>query len=473
MWWDDAVIYQIYPRSFQDSDGDGVGDLPGIEWRLDYLQSAGISAVWLSPFYTSPNADFGYDVADYEAVDPVYGGLHDFDRLVGSAHRRGLRVLVDFVGAHTSVDHPWFRERPDFYFWAAEPPNNWRAASGGPAWKRDPATRRFYLHSFFPEQADLNWRNPDVRSAMAGVLRFWLARGVDGFRLDAVDRLLKDPDLRDDPPAEAPHAQPLHEEYARLAHVHSRNAPDIPTALAGIREEVGGAYLVGESYLPTALLAPYLGALDTVFAFEAMDADPTSALRTAIEAALAIGKAGWVLSNHDSSRFATRFGPNARAAALLFLMLPGPVFMFQGDEIGMADGPGARPPRDRAGRDRFRHPMQWDDSEHGGFTDGTPWLPLIDPAARNVEAQQRDPDSLLNLFKRLALLRRGLRPEAHFRTGSASLLALERDEYTVAVNFSDQPVTARRDGELVLEARPGDRADRRMIPPHGGWITRG
>jgi alpha-glucosidase len=473
VWWDDAVIYQVYPRSFQDSDGDGIGDLRGIESRLDYLRAAGISAVWLSPFYKSPDADFGYDVADYEAVDPVYGSLRDFDRLVAAAHRRGIRVLVDFVGAHTSIEHPWFRERPDFYFWAAEPPNNWRAASGGPAWERDPATGRFYLHSFFPEQADLNWRNPDVRSAMAGVLRFWLARGVDGFRLDAVDRLLKDPRLRDDPPARASHAFPRHEDYARLAHVHSRNAPDIPAALDAIREAVGRAYLVGEAYLPTAMLGPYLGALDTVFAFEAMNVGPASALRTSIEAALAVGKTGWVLSNHDTSRLATRFGPNARGAAVLFLMLPGPVFMFQGDEIGMTDGPGVQPPRDRAGRDPFRHPMQWDDSERAGFTDGTPWLPLIDPAARSVEAQQRDPHSLLNLFKRLVILRRGLRPEAHFRTGPASVLVLERDEYTVTLNLGDKPVTTRRDGELVLEARPGDTAHRHTIPPHGGWITRG
>jgi alpha-glucosidase len=255
--------------------------------------------------------------------------------------------------------------------------------------------------------------------------------------------------------------------------VHSHNAPDIPAALEAIRDAVGGGYLVGEAYLPTAMLAPYLGALDTVFAFEAMNVGPASALRASIEAALAVGKAGWVLSNHDTSRLATRFGPNARAAAVLLLMLPGPVFVFQGDEIGMTDGPGAQPPGDRAGRDRFRHPMQWDDSEHAGFTDGTPWLPLIDPAARNIEAQQLDPDSLLNLFKRLVILRRGLRPEAHFREGSASVLVLERDEYTVAVNLADQPVTAPRDGELVLEARPGDSTHGQTIPPHGGWITRG
>jgi alpha-glucosidase len=473
MWWDDAVIYQVYPRSFQDSDGDGIGDLRGIESRLDHVESLGVAAIWLSPFYRSPNADFGYDIADYDAVDPVYGSLEGFDRLARAAHERGLRVLVDFVGAHTSTEHPWFREQPDYYFWADEPPNNWQATFGGSAWQRDPTTGRLYLHSFFPEQADLNWRNPEVRAAMAEVLRFWLDRGVDGFRLDAVDRLLKDPDLRDDPPAARPFPLPLHDEYARLDHLHSLNAPDIGSALEAIRDAVGDAYLVGEAYLPTAGLSPYLDALDTVFAFESMNAGPTaSALRATLEAALEARRLGWVLSNHDFSRFATRFGLAARALTLVFMMLPGPVFMLQGDELGVPDGPGVEPPLDRAGRDRFRHPMQWDGSELGGFTTGTPWLPLVDPGTRNVADQEREPSSWLHLVKRLVALRRGLGPNIRFRESPRQALVLERDGYVVAVNLGDRPASVRREGELVLEARPGDASRSDAIPPHGGWIAR-
>ena len=474
MWWENAVIYQVYPRSFQDSDGDGIGDLRGIESRLDHIAGLGASAIWLSPFYTSPNADFGYDISDFVSVDPVYGTLEEFDRLLAAAHERGLRMIVDFVGAHTSVEHPWFRERPDFYFWANEPPNNWRATFGGTAWQPDPVSGRYYLHSFFPEQADLNWRNPEVAAAMADVLRFWRERGVDGFRLDAVDRLLKDPELRDDPPATRPFPLPLLDEYSELEHRHSLNAPDIGTALNVIRQAVGDAYLVGEAYLPTAELGPYLDALDTVFGFEAMNAGPdTSVLRRAIEAALDTGKLGWVLSNHDFQRFASRFGPSARAAALLFLMLPGPVFMFEGDELGTPDGPGVEPPLDRAGRDGFRHPMQWDDSVNAGFTTGVPWLPVLDLARGSVAAQEGNRDSWLHLFRRLIALRRELPcAEVRLLESAEHVLVLVRDPYTVAINFSDSPAEHRGDGEVVLEARPGDASDPGVLPPHGGVIRR-
>src|SRR5947209_1521947 len=212
MWWQHAVIYQIYPRSFQDSNGDGVGDLPGICSRLDHVQNLGSTAIWLSPIYRSPGADFGYDVSDYTAVDPLFGTLAEFDELVRAAHARDLRVLVDLIPCHTSTQHRWFRERPDFYFWADAPPNNWLATFGGSAWERDPVTGRYYLHSFFPEQADLNWRNRHVPEEMGKVIRFWLQRGVDGFRVDAVDHLLKDSELRDDPPATEPFPLPLGEE---------------------------------------------------------------------------------------------------------------------------------------------------------------------------------------------------------------------------------------------------------------------
>src|SRR3954454_12453055 len=216
MWWQDALVYQVYPRSLQDSNGDGVGDLPGLASRLDHLVELGVDALWLSPIYPSPLADFGYDVSDYTAVDPVFGTLEDFDRLHQQARARGLRLLMDLVPCHTSIEHPWFHEHPDWYIWADEP-NNWVATFGGSAWGFDEERGRYYLHSFYPEQPDLDWRNPEVVEAMHGVLRFWLERGVEGFSRDALARLLKAPDLRDDPPATEPYGLPLTREEAKLA----------------------------------------------------------------------------------------------------------------------------------------------------------------------------------------------------------------------------------------------------------------
>ena len=413
-WWENAAIYQIYPRSFQDSDGDGVGDLPGIVSRLDHLVDLGVDALWLSPIHPSPLADFGYDVADYMAVDPVFGTLDDFDRLVAAADARGLRVLMDFVPCHTSIEHAWFREHRDWYIWAdgrhGGPPNNWRSTFGGPAWSLDPAGGpRWYMHSFYPEQPDLDWRNPGVVEAMGDVVRFWLDRGVAGFRVDAIDRLIKDAELRDDPPASAPFALPLPEEYAELEHLYSRNRPEIRAALASLRTAAGDALLVGEVYLPAAQVTPYLESLDAAFAFELFHAPwDADALESAIEAELALpGTPAWAISNHDFPRLPNRYGEDAvRDAARLVCSLPGIVFIYQGDEIGMRDGPGAEPPFDRAGRDPHRHPMQWDATSTGGFTTGTPWLAPVDPAERNVAAQREDPDSLLALYRDLLAWRR-------------------------------------------------------------------
>jgi alpha-glucosidase len=473
MWWAQAVIYQIYPRSFQDSGDDGIGDLAGITARLDHVAGLGVDAIWLSPFYPSPNADFGYDVADYTDVDPAYGTLADIDRLIAGAHDRGLRVLVDFVPCHTSIEHPWFREHPEFYVWADAPANNWQASFGGGAWARDERSGRWYLHSFFPEQADLDWRVPGVRAAMGDALRFWRERGVDGFRLDAIDRLLKDPELRDDPPAREPFPLPLQGGYAELEHVHSGNAPDIGMALETIREAAGDAFLVGEVYLPTAQLGSYLEVMDVAFAFEALHAGADAPrLRSAIGAALGAHKLGWVLSNHDFSRLATRTGENLRATLVLFLSLPGPVFMLAGDEIGMPDGPGVEPPLDRAGRDGFRHPLRWDDSPEGGFTTGSPWLPVLGPATRNVAAQARDPDSVMSLLRRLIALRRELDGAVHFGEAPAGALRFTRGSYEVAINLSERPVAIARKGELLLEARAGDGAPGSELAPHGAWIAR-
>jgi alpha-glucosidase len=471
MWWSDAVVYQVYPRSFQDSDGDGVGDLDGIRSRLDHLAWLGVDALWLSPIYPSPLADFGYDVSDYTDVDPAFGTLASYDALIEAAHARGLRVLMDLVPCHSSIEHPWFREHPERYIWA-DRPNNWVSAFGGSAWTaRD---GRYYLHSFYPEQPDLDWRNPDVVAAMQQVLRFWVARGADGYRVDAIDRLLKDPQLRDDPPATAPPPLPVSPGEAALALTHSRNAPDTPAALARIREAVGAALLVGEVYLPSAGWQPYLEQLDTAFAFELLHARWDAAdLHRAIAASTRVPGAAWVMSNHDFGRLASRFGEaNARVACLLLLTLPGMAFVYQGDELGQIDGAGGGRVFDRAGRDRYRHPMQWDDSPGGGFTSGQPWLPLVDSAQRNVAAQRDDPDSQLTFVRTLIALRRTFGEGFRLRESTPGTLAYERGEFLVACNPGAEPRPAPATaGDVVLETEPGAlRAD--TIAPHAGVILR-
>ena len=378
----DAVVYQIYPRSFQDSDGDGIGDLPGIESRLDHLAWLGVDALWLSPIYPSPLYDFGYDVSDYREVDPTFGTLADFDVLVAGARDRGLDVLLDLVPCHTSIEHPWFREHPDWYVWAdGAPPNNWSSAFGGPAWSA--LDGRYYLHSFYPEQPDLDWRNPEVIDRMQDVLRFWLERGVAGFRVDAIDRLLKDPQLRDDPPASEPFGLPLREDEAQLALTYSRNAPDTGEALAKIREAVGEAFLVGEVYLPSAKWQPYLH-------FDA--ASPSSSSRALGCATCCVpgnrrhdaGQPGaaWV---HVQSRLWAAARPRSAArtparrpcCCSRYLARP---FSTRATRSGRATARPAEKRFDRAGRDRFRHPIQWDrPARPGRLHDGDPWLPVDRP----------------------------------------------------------------------------------------------
>ena len=464
--WRGGVVYQIYPRSFHDSDGDGVGDLTGIRRRLDHLEWLGVDALWLSPIYPSPLADFGYDVSDHTGVDPVFGTLDDFAALARGAHALGLRLLMDLVPCHTSIEHPWFREHPDWYTWAdgrgGGPPNNWLAAFGGSAWEFDPGRGRWYLHSFYPEQPDLDWRNPEVVAAMQDVIRFWLERGADGYRIDAIDRLLKDPGLRDDPPATEPFGLPIEEHRRHLAPVHSGNHPDTGAALAKIRAAAGDAFLVGEVYLPSARVGPYVEHFDRFFAFEVLHgAWDARHMRGAIEAALAAAVRegtgpAWVLSNHDFGRIASRFGrERERAALLLLLTLPGTAFLYQGDEIGQADGPGTDPPLDRAGRDGYRHPMQWDPSPAGGFTDGDPWLPLVDPADRSVEGQRDDPGSTLSYVRDLIALRRTLAADFDWLDSREGVLAYARGDRTVAINMTGEPAAA-----------PGGRT----LAPHEGVI---
>jgi alpha-glucosidase len=475
MWWRDAVVYQIYPRSFQDSDGDGIGDLRGVVQRLGHLVDLGVDALWLSPIYPSPLADFGYDVSDYIAVDPVFGGLDDFDALVRAAHERGLKVLLDLVPSHTSIEHPWFREHPDRYIWSPVdgPANNWRAAFGGSAWSRDKRSGRWYLHTFYPEQPDLDWRNPEVAEAMQGVVRFWLERGADGFRLDAIDKLIKDDRLRDDPPATGGFPLPVRGEAAELDHVYSGNRPEVIDPLRALCAAAGDALLIGEVFLGSSEYPRYLEVLDLVFGFEFLfapwDADR---LRAAIAPAAELGRVAWVMSNHDFDRLATRVGrENVRAAAMLLLTLPGVAFVYQGDEIGLTNGPGTEPPYDRAGRDPMRHPMQWDASPAGGFTTGVPWLPPIDPHERNVEAQRADPDSLLDFYRRLIELRQDLRGDFRLLDPMPGLVAFERGEHVVAVNTTAVEQAAPPLGEIVLATHARAVASGRLAP-HAGAIAR-
>ena len=465
----DAVIYQIYPRSFQDNNGDGIGDLPGIESRLDHLAWLGVDALWLSPIYPSPMADFGYDVSDYTGVDPVFGTLDDFDSLVRAAHARDLEVLMDIVPCHTSIEHPWFSEHPDWYIWA-DRPNNWSSTFGGSAWS--PLNGRYYLHSFYPEQPDLDWRNPEVVAAMQDALRFWLDRGVAGYRVDAIDRLLKDSQLRDDPPATKAYGLPLSEHEAKLALTNSRNAPDTGAALAKMREAVGDAYLVGEVYLPSAKWQPYLEHFDAAFAFELLLAPwRADRLREAIDASTRRPGAAWAMSNHDFGRLATRFGPeNARAAALLLMTLPGPAFLYYGDEIGQGEGPQGERRFDRAGRDQFRHPMQWDATPGGGFTTGDPWLPVVDPRTTNVDAQREVPGSTLSLVRELIRIRRSLEGDLELLDAAPGVLAFRRGDHTVAINTTADPAPAPPLGEPLVESTDGA-ASAGTLAPHAGVLA--
>lgn len=462
-WWREAVVYQVYPRSFADSDGDGVGDLAGITGRLGHLADLGVDALWLSPIYPSPMADGGYDISDHTAIDPRFGSLGDFDALVAAARAHGLRVLLDIVPCHTSIEHPWFREHPERYVWSDRdgPQTNWRAAFGGPAWSRDAVSGRWYLHSFYPEQPDLDWRNPAVAEAIGDVLRFWRERGVDGFRLDAIDRLLKDPRMRDDPPATGAPVLPGHPEHVALAHEHSRDAADIGVALGTLRAAAGDAFLAGEVYLPSAALGPYLEHLDAAFAFELFHARwDAENVRGAIAGAAGLDVA-WVLSNHDFPRLPDRVGRvHARAAALLALTLPGPVFLYQGDEVGAANGPQPDPPDDRAGRDPFRSPMCWDASApHGGFTTGTPWLPAACPPEGGVAQQAAAAGSVLDLYRTLIALRRDLRGPIEPVDAAPGVVAFRRGPHAVALNLADDDRPSPFTGALLCHTHgPGGAA---------------
>lgn len=493
-WWQTGVIYQVYPRSFQDTDGDGIGDLPGITSRLDHLAWLGVDALWLSPIFPSPMADFGYDVSDYTDVHPMFGTLADLDRLIEEAHRLGLRVLLDLVANHTSEEHRWFVEsrasranaRRDWYIWRdpapdGGPPTNWISEFGGSAWTLDPATGQYYLHSYLREQPDLNWRNEAVREAILDVMRFWLTRGIDGFRLDAINHLYKDDRFRDNPPN--PRWKPEDGPALRQRQIHSKNLPENHGALRLMRE-VADAFgpdrvLVGEMYLPFDELAAYYGAdapeIHLPANFHLIRGPWTArAIADAIvayEAAMpASGWPNWVLGNHDRHRVASRVGDaQARVAAMLLLTLRGTPTLYYGDEIGMRDVPIppslVQDPWEKncpglgLGRDPERTPMRWIAGPGAGFTTGTPWLPLGDDIGEvNVAAQRENPRSMLSLHRALLALRRA---HAALSCGSidvrgvhGSALLFERrhetEVLTVALNFGHARQRIRVERSTIL-----------------------
>jgi alpha-glucosidase len=442
LWWQRGIVYQIYPRSFQDSNGDGVGDLPGITSRLDHARWLGVDAIWISPIYPSPMADFGYDVSDYTDINPIFGTLEDFDRLVEEAHGRGLKVILDFVPNHSSNEHRWFKEsrssrdspKRDWYIWQdpaldGGPPNNWLSNFGGPAWTLDEKTGQYYYHAFLPEQPDLNWRNPEVVDAMLDVLRFWLERGVDGFRVDVIWHMIKDEHFRDNP--ENPDWAPGDNPYHAVVPLYTADRPEVHDIIVRMRrlfDEYEERVLIGEIYLPVERLVSYYGTdlsgVHLPFNFQlilaAWDAAHLSQLIREYEEALpAGGWPNWVLGNHDQHRIASRVGPaQARVAAMMLLTLRGTPTLYYGDEIGMRDveipphmvqDPFEKNvPGKGHGRDPERTPMQWSTAPNAGFTQGVPWLPISQEyESINVEVQRDDPRSILTLYRRLIDLRRG------------------------------------------------------------------
>ena len=503
-WWQRGVVYQVYPRSFADANGDGIGDLPGLIDKLDYLddgteRSLGIDAIWLSPIYPSPGFDVGYDVSDYDAIDPAFGTLDDFDRLVAEAHRRGIRIVLDLVMNHTSSAHHWFEESRrdpsgpfgDFYLWRdgvrdrggrLHRPNNWTSFFGGSAWTWDDTRGQFYMHTFLPEQPDVNWRNPAVRTAMLTMVRGWLERGVDGFRLDVFNAFFKHEDLLSNP-----RRLRGRRAYDRQTHVHDKDRPELAGFLTEFRALVDSypeRMSVGELFAGDPALAAQLSApRHLVFDFELTGQRWSAAgfAEASERHEERFGSDVWptlVLSNHDQSRHATRLAPGAdaatsdaiaRAAAVLILTLRGTPFLYYGEEIGARDVPVPRseiidPPARRGGRivrrispwwnrDQARSPMPWGGGPNGGFSVARPWLRMApDVDRRNVAIQDHDPSSVLATYRKLLWLRRrhpALQLGSYHRLRSISpdLFAYERatseESIIVAVNFGATSNTLR------------------------------
>ena len=489
-WWRGAAIYQIYPRSFADTNGDGIGDLPGITAHLDHVASLGVDAIWLSPFFTSPMLDFGYDVSDYCDVDPIFGTLADFDALVARAHELGLKVLIDQVYSHSSDRHPWFLEsradrtnaKADWYVWAdarpdGSPPNNWQSVFGGPAWTWSAPRRQYYMHNFLPEQPQLHMHLPAVQDAMLDVAKFWLDRGVDGFRIDAINFSMHDPALTDNPPAPpGPRTRP----FDFQLHVHNQSQPEIPAFLERLRallDRYGATFTVAEvgGPSPEAEMHAFTQGdrrLNSAYGFNFLYAEKlTPGL---VRDALAqwpdtpgTGWPSWAFENHDAPRAISRWaGPAhrdafARMKLMLLVSLRGNIFLYNGEELGLTqvDIPfeALRDPEAIANwpltlsRDGARTPMPWraDANDHAGFSSGAPWLPIgADHLALAVDRQNQDPDSLLNLTRHLLAFRHAsdalMHGGARVIEASGTVLAIERstaDEAMLCVfNMSPEPV---------------------------------
>ena len=514
LWWQSGVIYQIFPRSYQDSNNDGVGDLKGILQRLDYVKDLGITAVWLSPVYPSPMKDFGYDISDYTGIHPLFGTMDDFDILLNEVHSRGMKLILDLVPNHTSDQHPWFieskssKESPkrDWYIWKdakadGSAPNNWLASFGGTAWEWDEATKQYYYHAFLKEQPDLNWRNPQVQEAMLNVMRFWLDKGVDGFRVDVMWHMIKDSQLRDEPAN--PNYQPSMATYDQLLHVYSTDQPEVQGIVRRMRsvlDEYTERMMIGEIYLPIHKLVAYYGmdnkGANLPFNFLLLSL-PWQAqnIRQAIdeyEGALPQkGWPNWVLGNHDQPRIASRVGrEQARIAAMLLLTLRGTPTIYYGDEIGMSDvaipfeevvdPQGLNMPDKNLSRDPARTPMQWNAEANAGFTEGKPWLRLHKSYRRqNVEEEKANEYSTFTLYKKLVALRQkepALYGGAYTAVYSDNqLLAFTRkaegaDSFLIVLNLTHRAAYFTPDsfpfsGDIVLASSPemeGSRAEGKL-----------
>ncbi len=499
-WWKAGVIYQIYPRSYRDSDGDGIGDLAGITERLDHLAWLGADAVWITPITVSPDTDWGYDVADYTAVQPVLGALSDFDRLVAEAGARGIRVVLDLVPNHSSEQHPWFVEardtpdspRRDYYVWAdakadGSPPNNWRSSFGGPAWTRDPSSGHYYLHNFLSTQPDLNWWNEGVRAEFDRILRFWFDRGVAGFRIDVCHAIVKDRELRDNPAAEpGDHPYVIRFGQRKVYNAERPEAHDVFRRWRAIAEEYDPArLLLGETYvLDVERLRPFYGdgdelqlAFNFVFLHSPFTANGLQSIVDATERALPEHAwPVWAISTHDLPRFVDRWCAGslerARCALVMLLTLRGTPVLYYGDELGMCDVP--VPPEQRRdpvgtgsydagdGRDPCRTPLPWSTAPGGGFTTpgAQPWLPLSTQPGVTVEEQRNDPGSMLRLCRDLIVLRRS---EPDLSAGDYKplpapdgLWAFQRGErFVVVLNLSDRAgaVDVSPSGRIRLSTR--------------------
>ena len=505
-WWQTGIVYQVYPRSFYDTDGDGTGDLRGITARLDHLAWLGVDAVWISPIYPSPMTDFGYDVSNYCGIDPLFGSLADFDALVIRSHALGLRVILDFVPNHSSDQHPWFNAscarqggHDNWYLWRdaapdGGPPNNWLGNFGGPAWSWNEQRGQYYYHSFLPTQPDLDWRNSAVAAAMHAAMRIWLQRGVDGFRVDVMWMMIKDDHFRDNPPNPAWHpGLPSHD---RLLPLYTADRPDVHAVVAGLRavtDSFADRVLIGEIYLPIDRLVTYYGVngegAQLPFNFQLLllqdwAAEPLADLITRYEAALPPGAwPNWVLGNHDRPRLASRIGPaQARVAAMLLLTLRGTPTIYMGEELGMVDTPippdavrdpaEQREPGKGLGRDPERTPFPWTGEPGRGFTTGTPWLPF---GTDTPLSEQRDAaGSVATLYRSLIALRRA-HPALSAGTitnvtADGTVLRFERvsgdEAFQVVLNLSARPTQVKDEGTVVASTSPGFAGEARR----GNWV---